>query len=114
MAPPPAGNAGMGANTATDLCGAWSMRVGRVAGGADGNGGGGAAGVNGSAALRPDQKTAPRGFEPRLPDPESGVLPVTPRGKETVARYTSYVTRKSTPGHLRQRVTCDLQRAKWS
>src|SRR5207244_3471384 len=48
------------------------------------------------------------------PDPESGVLPVTPRGKETVARYTSYVTRKSTPGHLRQRVTCDLQRAKWS
>src|SRR2546429_166421 len=48
------------------------------------------------------------------PDPESGVLPVTPRGKETVARYASYVTRKSTPGHLRQRVTCDLQRAKWS
>ncbi len=25
-------------------------------------------------------EAAPRGFEPRLPDPESGVLPVTPRG----------------------------------
>src|SRR5713101_8196562 len=44
----------MGASTATAPCGARSTRLGRAAGGADGSGGGGPAGVNRSAALGPD------------------------------------------------------------
>src|SRR5205823_5991245 len=65
------------------------------------------------------------------PDPESGVLPITPRGTETrtftvgssgrttgrpsashAARRTLH--EKAPSGHLVQRVTCDLQRAAWS
>src|SRR5438128_11102818 len=68
---PPAGNAGMGASTATAPCGARSTRLGRVAGGADGGGGGGTAGVNRSAVrirTTPRKLTSRGGaFDPMRP-----------------------------------------------